>query len=122
MGAPWVDWDHVLKSDPDTDLPGGITCEDVCTTGTDALQIGGTTGMTEDKMTAVIRACGAHDVPLYQEPSNPDVVVHHDGLEGYFIPTVMNASDAAWITGAHKEWIRIDPDIPWDRTWSEAYV
>jgi len=119
--APWTEWDHVTKVDPDKDLPGGETFEDVCRTGTDALEIGGTLDVTTEKMQAVIDACGKHDVPLYQEPSNPSVVVEDEALDGYFVPVVLNAGDVSWITGAHKEWVRID-DIDWERTTTEAYI
>ena len=119
--APWDDWDHIVKLDPDKTLVEGETFEDVCETGTDALEIGGTTGMTEEKMNRVIAACGKYDVPIYQEPSNPAVVVERDELDGYLVPTVLNAGDPFWITGAHKEWARID-DIDWSRTFSEGYV
>lgn len=122
MTTPWAGWDHILKIDPDKDLPAGITYDDVAATGTDALEIGGTTGITEDKMDAVIQACGKHNVPIYQEPSGPGVVVHREELDGYLIPTVMNTQDASWVTGAHKEWVKTDPDIEWDRTWTEAYI
>jgi len=27
-----------------------------------------------------------------------------------------------WITGAHKEWARIDDGIDWSRTWTEGYI
>ncbi|AKH97079.1 phosphoglycerol geranylgeranyltransferase [Halanaeroarchaeum sulfurireducens] len=121
MSGPWDDWDHVLKVDPDKDLPNGVTFEDVCTSGTDAIEIGGTTGMTEEKMQAVVDACNAYDIPLYQEPSNPAVVIEEEGLDGYLIPSVFNAGDPFWVTGAHKEWARID-DVDWDRTWTEAYI
>jgi phosphoglycerol geranylgeranyltransferase len=119
--APWDDWDHIVKLDPDKSLAEGETFEDVCETGTDALEIGGTTGMTEEKMNRVIAACGKYDVPIYQEPSNPAVVVERDELDGYLVPTVLNAGDPFWITGAHKEWARID-DIDWSRTFSEGYI
>ena len=122
MARPWDDWDHILKVDPDKDLPEGVTYEDVCATGTDALEIGGTRGVTEAKMSRVIEACGAYDVPLFQEPSSHGVVVHRDELAGYLVPTVLNTTDATWVTGAHKEWVRMDPDIRWDRTWTEAYI
>ena len=122
MTRPWDDWDHVLKVDPDKPLPAGVTYEDVCATGTDALEIGGTRGVTEEKMTAVIDACAAYDVPLFQEPSSTAAVVHHDGLDGYLVPTVLNTTDATWVVGVHKEWVRLDPDIRWDRTWTEAYI
>ena len=121
MSGPWADWDHVLKVDPDKDLPDGVTFEDVCTSGTDAIEIGGTTGMTAENMQAVVEACATYDIPLYQEPSNPAVVIEDEGLDGYLIPSVFNAGDPFWITGAHKEWARID-DVEWEKTWTEAYI
>jgi phosphoglycerol geranylgeranyltransferase len=121
MTGAWTDWDHVLKVDPDKPLRDGETFEDVCRTGTDAIEVGGTLDVTRDKMGRVIDACERYDVPLYQEPSNPAVVVEHDALAGYLVPVVMNAGDVSWITGAHKEWVRIDT-IDWSRTHTEAYV
>ena len=122
MTTPWDDWDHVLKVDPDKDLGAGETFEDVCATGTDAIEIGGTTGMTKEKMAAVVDACAKHGVPLYQEPSNPAVVIDDDALDGYLIPTVFNAGDSFWVTGAHKEWVRIENGLDWSRTHTEAYI
>ncbi|GAA0293186.1 phosphoglycerol geranylgeranyltransferase [Halarchaeum salinum] len=121
MHTPWADWDHVLKVDPDKDLVDGETFDDVCETGTDAIEIGGTLDVTSDKMERVIDACRTHDVPLYQEPSNPAVVVEDDALDGYLVPIVLNAGDVAWITGAHKEWVRLD-SVDWARTATEAYI
>ncbi|PSQ18344.1 geranylgeranylglyceryl/heptaprenylglyceryl phosphate synthase [Halobacteriales archaeon QS_8_69_73] len=122
MSAPWSGWDHIVKIDPDKTLPEGETFEDVCATGTDALEIGGTTGMTEAKMARVVEATAAHDIPVYIEPSNVASVVHRTGLDGYLIPVVLNAGDVFWTTGAHKEWARLDDAINWDRTFTEAYV
>ena len=122
MTAPWTEWDHVLKIDPDKDLHGDDTFADVMETGTDAIEIGGTTGMTEEKMERVVEACVSHDVPVYIEPSHSGTVVHDEGLDGYLIPIVFNAGDIAWVTGAHKEWVRSDPDIDWERTATEAYI
>jgi phosphoglycerol geranylgeranyltransferase len=122
MTAPWDEWDHVLKVDPDKELVAGETFEDVCATGTDAIEIGGTTGMTKEKMERVIEACGKYGVPLYQEPSNPAVVIDDDALDGYLIPTVFNAGDSFWVTGAHKEWVRIENGLDWSRTHTEAYI
>ncbi|QLG60469.1 phosphoglycerol geranylgeranyltransferase [Halorarum salinum] len=122
MSTPWDDWDHVLKVDPDKELHADDTFEDVCATGTDAIEIGGTLDVTADKMRRVVDACEAYDVPLYQEPSNPGVVIDSDALDGYLVPTVFNAGDPFWVTGAHKEWVRIDDDLDWERTHTEAYV
>jgi len=121
MTAPWDDWDHVLKIDPDKRLVEGETYEDVCRTGTDALEIGGTLDVTSEKMERVIDACAKYDVPLYQEPSNPAVVVDDEALDGYLVPVVLNAGGVSWVTGAHKEWVRIS-DVDWDRTTTEAYI
>jgi phosphoglycerol geranylgeranyltransferase len=121
MSGPWTEWDHVLKVDPDKDLVAGETFADVCRTGTDAIEIGGTTGMTKEKMEEVVTACGEYDVQLYQEPSNPAVVIDDPGLDGYLIPSVFNAGDPFWVSGAHKEWARID-DVDWDCTYTEAYI
>ena len=122
MSAPWASWDHIVKIDPDKTLVEGETFEDVCATGTDALEIGGTTGMTEEKMARVVEATTAYDVPVYIEPSNVGAVVHRDGLDGYFVPIVLNAGDTFWVTGAHKEWARLDSEIDWATTYPEAYI
>jgi phosphoglycerol geranylgeranyltransferase len=121
MTARWDDWDHVIKLDPDKTLAEGETFEDVCQTGTDALEIGGTLDMTQEKMQSVIDACAKYDVPLYQEPSNPSVVVDDDALAGYLVPVVLNAGDVAWLTGFHKEWVKTC-DVDWDTTTTEAYI
>lgn len=122
MAGPWADWDHIVKVDPDKTLADGETFADVCRTGTDAIEIGGTTGMTEENMSAVVEACGEHDVPLYIEPGVEATVVHSEQLSGYLIPVVFNAGDIAWVTGAHKEWVRLDDGIDWERTFTEAYI
>jgi phosphoglycerol geranylgeranyltransferase len=122
MAGSWADWDHVVKVDPDKTLADGETFADVCRTGTDAIEIGGTTGMTEVKMERVIDACSAHDVPVYIEPGVNATVVHSEHLAGYLIPVVFNAGDIAWVTGAHKEWVRFDDGIDWEATTTEAYI
>jgi phosphoglycerol geranylgeranyltransferase len=122
MAGPWAEWDHVVKVDPDKTLVDGETFADVCRTGTDAIEIGGTTGMTEAKMEAVVEACSEYDVPLYIEPGIEATVVHSEQLSGYLIPIVFNAGDISWVTGAHKEWVRLDGGIDWTRTGTEAYI
>ncbi|QCJ47498.1 MULTISPECIES: phosphoglycerol geranylgeranyltransferase [Haloprofundus] len=122
MTLPWESWDHILKIDPDKPLVDGETFADACETGTDAIEIGGTLDITTEKMQRVVDACAEYDVPLYQEPSNPGVVVDDDALDGYLIPTVFNAGDSFWVTGAHKEWVRIENGLDWERTHTEAYI
>ncbi|UPM42030.1 phosphoglycerol geranylgeranyltransferase [Halocatena salina] len=119
---PWEDWDHVVKIDPDKTLLDDESVEDVGKTGTDAIIVGGTMGMTEEKMTRVIEACSGVSVPVFIEPSGTGVVVHSDVLDGYLIPVVINAGDISWLTGMHKEWVRLDDSIDWAHTFPEAYI
>ncbi len=125
MTTPWADWNHIIKLDPDKTLADGDTFEDVCETGTDAIEIGGTLDVTAEKMQSLIQecapACAKYDVALYQEPSNPAVVVDDDALDGYLVPIVLNAGDIAWMTGFHKEWVKMS-DVDWERTSTEAYI
>ena len=122
MSRPWADWDHILKVDPDKDLVDGETFEDVAECGTDAVEVGGTTGVTEEKMRWVIDGCAESDIPLYIEPSSLTNVVYRDGVNGYLVPEVLNAGDVAWITGIQKEGVRLDDDIDWSRTYTEGYI
>lgn len=119
---PWEDWDHIVKIDPDKTLLDGESVEDIGETGTDAIVVGGTMGMTEGKMARVIEACSGVSVPVFIEPSHAGAVVHDDALDGYLIPVVINAGDISWMTGVHKEWVRLDSGIDWDRTFPEAYI
>jgi phosphoglycerol geranylgeranyltransferase len=121
MSGPWADWDHVLKVDPDKDLVDGESYEDVVRTGTDAIEIGGTMDVTADATREIIDACRKYDLPLYQEPNDPNVVIDDDDLAGYLVPLVLNAGHPFWLAGAHKEWVRMS-DIDWERTTLEAYV
>jgi phosphoglycerol geranylgeranyltransferase len=119
---PWADWDHIVKLDPDKSLSGEESFERIAASGTDAIEIGGTTGMTEEKMARVVDACAKYDVPVYIEPSHAGAVYHSEALDGYLVPVVFNAGDMAWVTGAHKEWVRLDDEIDWSRTFTEAYI
>jgi len=122
----WTEWDHIVKVDPDKTLYEDETFADVAATGTDAISVGGTLGMTEEKMAEYVEGCitatREHDIPVFIEPSSAGVVVHPRGLDGYLVPIVFNAGDIAWMTGVHKEWARIDDDIEWDITHTEAYI
>jgi phosphoglycerol geranylgeranyltransferase len=126
MSAPWSEWDHVVKIDPDEELVEGETFADVCATGTDAIEIGGTLGITAEKMLEVVEPCAAacaeHGVACYIEPSHADAVVQAAGLDGYLVPIVFNAGDVFWTTGAHRHWVKEDDDIDWTRTFTEAYI
>lgn len=115
----WGDWRHVTKLDPDRELPAEEIAA-VCASGTDAVLLGGTRGVTEEKMREVLDAVRDHGVPVAVEPSNPLNVVHGDAP--LFVPTVLNAGDVAWIVGMHAEWVRLDDAIDWSTVAPEGYI
>lgn len=122
LDRPWRNWTHVLKIDPDRELAPGDTFDDVFRCGTDAILLGGTTGVTPEKVERILTACADANIPVYQEPNNIDAVVDSPHIDGYLVPTVLNAGDPFWIVGAHKEGMRLNPDHPWDQTTTEAYI
>lgn len=122
MQDAWAEWDHVTKVDPDETLVEDETFADVCETGTDAVVIGGTTGVTKAKVRTVVDGCVGRGVPVYLEPTHGPSAIRRDALSGYLIPVVLNAGDVAWVTGAQKVWTHAVSDIDWARTHTEAYV
>ncbi len=122
MAGAWREWSHLLKVDPDKPLPAGISWADLEATGTDAIMVGGTTGVTAEKMATVLDACADLDVPVFQEPSNPEAVVVDSDVDGYLVPIVLNAGDVFFVTGAHKDWLAGGGQIEWSKTLSEAYI
>ena len=48
MTAPWTDWDHIVKLDPDKTLYADASLTDVCATATDAIETGGTLDITAE--------------------------------------------------------------------------
>ncbi len=116
----WNDWDHITKLDPDKDISREDVVE-VCDSGTDAIMVGGTQRITEEKIHTLTEVLREKEVPLTLEPSNPSAVVHD--VDWVFVPTVLNAGDVLWVTGAHKEWVKDQRDeIRWDRTAMEGYI
>lgn len=115
----WREWRHITKLDPDREL-GQEEVAEVCRSGTDAVMVGGTQGVTEEKVDRLLGEVRRHDVALCVEPSNPSSVVH--GENYLFVPTVLNAGDVAWLVEMHKEWVRLDREIDWSTTVMEGYV
>ncbi|WP_231187279.1 phosphoglycerol geranylgeranyltransferase [Haladaptatus sp. DYF46] len=120
MAAPWTQWDHVTKVDPDKTLHDGDSYADIAKTGTDALVIGGTTNVTEARVQPILNALSSTEIPIFVEPTyRPSS--HTEALSGYLVPIVLNAGDPLWITGAHHEWVR-SSDLEWDDVHPEAYI
>lgn len=113
-------WRHVFKLDPDR----GITDEEldlVCMSGTDAIIVGGSSGITYDNTVDLMSRVRRYELPCVLEVSDLEAVV--PGFDGYLIPMVLNAMDSKWMIGHHQQAIeRYGYLIPWDLLIAEGYI
>ncbi|PYI51230.1 heptaprenylglyceryl phosphate synthase [Paenibacillus flagellatus] len=113
-------WKHVFKLDPDRDIDDSAL-ERLCLSGTDAVMVGGTTGVTFDNTVDLLSRIRRFEVPCALEISNPDAIV--PGFDLYFIPVVLNAGDPDWIVGHHHRAVKeYGPMMQWEQIVPEGYV
>ncbi|PHK49510.1 heptaprenylglyceryl phosphate synthase [Staphylococcus edaphicus] len=89
-------WKHMFKLDP----AKAISDEDlmkVCTSGTDAIMVGGTDNVSEENVLYLMRKVQSYSLPIVLEISNIDSIV--PGFDLYFIPTVLNSRDVKYHNG-----------------------
>ncbi|MDP4096522.1 heptaprenylglyceryl phosphate synthase [Paenibacillus sp. P96] len=113
-------WRHVFKLDPEREL-GEDALEAVCMSGTDAIMIGGSSGVTYDNTVDLMSRVRRYELPCVLEVSDLEAVV--PGFDLYMIPMVLNTTDSAWTTGRHREAIeRYGYLIPWEALIPEGYI
>ncbi|WP_227766752.1 heptaprenylglyceryl phosphate synthase [Zhaonella formicivorans] len=103
MTNDWKKWRHVTKLDPDKENSLELI-ELVCSSGTDAILIGGTQGIKRSKVEELlekVKRIAGHELPVNVEVSAPEAVVA--GADKYFIPVVLNTSQVEWLVGSHQE-------------------
>ncbi|EWG08579.1 heptaprenylglyceryl phosphate synthase [Cytobacillus firmus] len=110
------EWSHVFKLDPDKYI-SDEDLEMICESGTDAIIVGGTDGITLEKVLDLMARIRRYTVPCVLEVSAIDSVT--PGFDLYFIPTVLNSRDVKWITGLHQEAVKEYGDI---MNWEEILV
>jgi putative glycerol-1-phosphate prenyltransferase len=113
-------WKHVFKLDPEREL-SDEALERICVSGTHAVMVGGSTGVTFNNTVDLLSRIRRYSVPCALEVSNPEAIV--PGYDLYFIPVVLNARDPQWIVGQHHSVIReYGAIIDWDQVVTEGYV
>ncbi|ULO08052.1 heptaprenylglyceryl phosphate synthase [Paenibacillus sp. 19GGS1-52] len=113
-------WRHVFKLDPDREL-GDQDLEAICLSGTDALLIGGSTGVTYVNTVKLLSRVRHYELPCALEVSDLEAAV--PGFDLYLIPMVLNTPDPDWIVGQHRRAIeRYGFLIPWDLLLTEGYI
>lgn len=112
-------WRHAFKLDPNKPIDDA-SLEAVCTSGTDAVIVGGTDGVTFDNTIELLGRIRRFTVPCVLEVSTLASI--SPGFDFYFIPTVLNSSEALWFKGLHHEAIKqFGPLLNWDELAVEGY-
>ncbi|WP_042357550.1 heptaprenylglyceryl phosphate synthase [Bacillus rubiinfantis] len=113
------DWRHVFKLDPNKEITDE-QLEKICESGTDAVIVGGTDGITLEKVLDLMARIRRYTVPCVLEVSSIETVT--PGFDLYFIPTVLNSRDQTWITGLHHQAVKEYGEImDWDEIIIEGY-
>lgn len=123
MAPPWAAWRHVTKLDPDRPLSDRVL-EAVAQSGTDAVVLGGTGGLTREKVAGLLARVRRYPWPVGIEVSDPACLV--PGADWYFVPVVLNAGDPEWLSAAHRrtlaELLRTGAPLDFGRVVGEGYV
>lgn len=84
-------WKHVFKLDPDKELDDEAL-DAVCMSGTDAIMVGGSSGVTYENTVDLLSRVRRYEVPCVLEVSDLEAVV--PGFDLYMIPMVLNTTDS----------------------------
>lgn len=121
MTIEWIShWRHVFKLDPDRELADDAL-DRLCSSGTDAILVGGSSGLTYDNTVQLLSRIRRYAVPVALEVSSVEVLV--PGFDLYLIPFVWNTPDADWMMGYQQEAIRdLGARMPWEIVAAEGYI
>jgi putative glycerol-1-phosphate prenyltransferase len=112
-------WRHVFKLDPNKEITDE-QLEQVCESGTDAIVVGGTDGVTLENVLDLMARIRRFSVPCVLEVSNLEAIT--PGFDYYFIPMVLNSRDPKWLIDLHHEAVKEFGDLMnWDEIFMEGY-
>ncbi|MFD0673571.1 heptaprenylglyceryl phosphate synthase [Cohnella sp. GCM10027633] len=113
-------WRHVFKLDPERDI-SEESLDRLCLSGTDAILVGGSSGVTFDNTVDLLARIRRYEVPCALELSDASCGV--PGFDGYFVPSVLNAGSADWLIGRHAAALAdFGHLLPWEDVVGEAYL
>ncbi|WP_163859995.1 heptaprenylglyceryl phosphate synthase [Paenibacillus elgii] len=114
------EWKHVFKLDPDREI-GDEALERICLSGTDAVMVGGSSGVTFDNTVDLLARIRRYEVPCVLEVSDTEAIV--PGFDLFMIPIVLNAGDTQWIVGRHQQALKeYGAILDWDELVPEGYI
>ena len=94
------EWKHVFKLDPNKEMTDEQLGQ-ICESGTDAIIVGGTDGVTLDNTLDLLARIRRYTVSVALEVSTIEAVT--PGFDLYLIPTVLNSKNPQWITQLHHQ-------------------
>ncbi|TQR17687.1 heptaprenylglyceryl phosphate synthase [Psychrobacillus vulpis] len=94
----YKEWRHIFKLDPAKAISADAL-EKVCESGTDAIIIGGSDGVTLDNVIDLLMRIRRYAVPVALEVSTIESIT--PGFDFYFIPSVLNSTDTKWVKDLH---------------------
>lgn len=113
------EWKHVFKMDPNKPI-SEEQLERICESGTDAIIVGGTDGVTLDNTLDILVRVRRYTVPVALEVSSVEMVT--PGFDVYLIPTVLNSTNHQWITANHQQALKqFSGVMNWDEIVAEGY-
>ncbi|WP_027410401.1 heptaprenylglyceryl phosphate synthase [Anoxybacillus tepidamans] len=112
-------WRHIFKLDPNKEI-SDEQLEQICESGTDAVMVGGTDGVTLENVLDLMARIRRFAVPCILEISNIESVT--PGFDLYFVPTVLNSRETKWIVDLHHEAMKQFGELMnWDEIVMEGY-
>lgn len=116
----YKEWRHVFKLDPDKEIDDD-RLEKICESGTDAVIVGGTQGVSFDNTIDLMARIRRFPVPCILEISSVEAVV--PGFDYYLVPLVLNAGKAEWVFQNHIQGLKeYGPLIKWSEVAMEGYI
>jgi putative glycerol-1-phosphate prenyltransferase len=113
------EWRHVFKIDPNKEI-SDEALERICESGTDAVIVGGTDGVTFENVLDLMARIRRYTVPCVYEVSSIETI--SPGFDLYFIPTVLNSQDPKWIVGLHHDALKEFGELmDWNEVVMEGY-
>ncbi|PKR76981.1 heptaprenylglyceryl phosphate synthase [Halalkalibacillus sediminis] len=113
-------WRHIFKLDPNKKITDE-NLEQICESGTDAVIVGGTDGVTLDDVLDLLARIRRYTVPCIMEVSNLESIT--PGFDFYFIPMVLNSTDKKWMLDLHHQAVKEYGDfIEWEELMAEGYI
>lgn len=113
-------WKHVFKLDPEKEL-GDEALDALCLSGTDAIWVGGSSGVTYDNTVDLLARLRRYELPCALEVTNLEAIV--PGFDYYLVPVALNAAHTDFIVGQHVEALkRYGRLLPKDSLLAEGYI